>query len=214
MPSLALPGIEEYAEAHTSPEPARLLALAAETREASREAQMMVGQLEGRFLKMLVHMVQPQLVLEIGMFTGYSALSMAEALPAGGRIITLELSSKHEAIARRHIEPSPFADRIEIRMGPALETLPALAGPFDLVFIDADKGNYQNYLEAVLPKLAPAGVIAVDNVLWYGRVLTGDESPDEDTGAIRAFNDSVVNDPRLECVLLPLRDGVTLIRKR
>jgi caffeoyl-CoA O-methyltransferase len=212
MPSLCLPGIEQYAEEHTSPEPDRLLHLAAETREASRAAQMMVGQLEGRFLKMLVHMTRARRVLEIGTFTGYSALSMAEALPADGQIVTLEINSKHEAIARRHIDMSPYARQIDVRMGPALDSLRELEGPFDLVFIDADKGNYLNYLEAVLPMLSPHGVIAADNVLWSGKVLDPADQ-EEDTKAIRAFNDAVRSDPRLECVMLTVRDGVTLIRR-
>ena len=213
MPSLALPGIEEYAEAHTSAEPAHLLALAEETRRLSPDARMMVGQLEGRFLAFLVAMLRPSHVLEIGCFTGYSALSMAEALPQGGRITTLDISREHAAIARRHITASPFADRIEVRLGPALDSIAALAGPFDLVFIDADKANYRNYFEAVLPKLSAHGVIAIDNVLWTGRVLH-DAGEDDDTRAIQAFNRAIVADPRVECVMLTVRDGLTLIRKR
>ncbi len=213
MPSLALPGIEEYAEAHTSAEPAHLLALAEETRRLSPDARMMVGQLEGRFLTFLVAMLRPSHVLEIGCFTGYSALSMAEALPEGGRITTLDISPEHAAIARRHISTSPYGDRIEVRLGPALDSIAALGGPFDLVFIDADKANYQNYFEAVLPKLSAHGVIAVDNVLWTGRVLD-DAGGDDDTRAIQAFNRAIVADPRVECVMLTVRDGLTLIRKR
>ena len=213
MPSLALPGIEEYAEAHTSAEPAHLLALAEETRRLSPDARMMVGQLEGRFLTFLVAMLRPSHVLEIGCFTGYSALSMAEALPEGGRITTLDISPEHAAIARRHISTSPYGDRIEVRLGPALDSIAALGVPFDLVFIDADKANYQNYFEAVLPKLSAHGVIAVDNVLWTGRVLD-DAGGDDDTRAIQAFNRAIVADPRVECVMLTVRDGLTLIRKR
>jgi caffeoyl-CoA O-methyltransferase len=211
MEELTKPGIEQYAERHTSPEPPHLAALAAETRQFSSEAQMLVGQIEGRFLKMLVAMLQPRRVLEIGTFTGYSSLSMAEALPEGGKIITLEVNPRHEAFARQHIEASPYGGRIEIRLGPALESLKGLSGPFDLVFIDADKGNYTNYYEATLPLLSGRGVIAVDNVLWSGTVLD-ETAADEDTRAIVAFNRHVREDRRVECVMLTVRDGVTLIR--
>ena len=212
MPSLQLPGIEAYAEAHTSPEPAHLATLAAETQRLSRDAQMMVGQLEGETLAFLVHMLRPQHVLEIGTFTGYSSLAMAAALPPGGRITTLDIDPVHAEIARRQIAASPFADRIEVRLGPAIETLTSLAGPFDLAFIDADKGGYRDYYEAILPKLSSHGVIAVDNVLWSGQVL-GREARDTDTRALQAFNDAVVRDPRVRCVMLPVRDGLTLIRR-
>jgi caffeoyl-CoA O-methyltransferase len=205
--------VERYAQAHTSPEPPHLARLAEETRAATEVPQMMVGPLEGRFLQFLVAMTGARRVLEIGTFTGYSALSMAEALPPDGRIVTCELSEVHAAIAARHIGESPHAGRIEIRLGPALDTIAALEGPFDLVFIDADKGNYRNYYEAVLPKLAPSGVIAVDNVLWGGAVVRGDDdSPD--TRAIAEFNDFVASDDRVECVMVTIRDGVTLIRLR
>jgi caffeoyl-CoA O-methyltransferase len=152
-------------------------------------------------------------VLEIGTFTGYSALSMAEAMPAGGRIVTCDISEEHLAIARRHITASPYADRIEIRSGPALETIESLPGPFDLVFIDADKPGYQAYYDATLPKLSADGVILVDNVLWSGRPLDPTVT-DEDTVAIREFNDRVVADDRVEVVMLTVRDGVSVIRHR
>ncbi|MCC6381365.1 MAG: class I SAM-dependent methyltransferase [Dehalococcoidia bacterium] len=213
MPTLALPGIEAYAEAHTSPEPPYLAALAEETRRVTQSAQMMVGPLEGGLLAMLVAMLQAQRVLEIGTFTGYSALAMAAGLPPGGRIVTLELDPEHATIARRHVAASPYAGRVEVRLGPALQTLATLEGPFDFVFVDADKGNYASYYEAALAKLSPRGTIAVDNVLWSGQVLE-EASGDADARAIRAFNAMVVADERVECVLLPVRDGVTLIRRR
>ena len=213
--------IEEYAVAHSTPEPSLFAALAAETREGTSAPNMMVGTLEGRFLSFLVTMLRPQLVLEIGTFTGYSALSMAEALPPGGRIVTCDISEDHVAIARRHIDASPHGDRIDIRVGPAIDTLKGLDGPFDLAFIDADKTSYLDYYEAIVPKLAPGGVIAADNVLWSGRVLEGgmdgkdgNADVDESTRALREFNDRVVADERVECVMLPLRDGVTLVRLR
>jgi len=205
--------VERYATEHTTPEPELLAALAAETRESVDNPQMMVGPLEGRFLQTLVHMTGARRVLEIGMFTGYSALSMAAALPPDGRLITCDIDPEVAAVARRHIGESPWADRVEIRMGPALDTLATLEGPFDLVFIDADKGGYRGYYEAALALLADRGVIAVDNVLWSGRVLDPADQTD-DTRAIVAFNDYVAADPRVVAVMLTIRDGLTLIRRR
>jgi caffeoyl-CoA O-methyltransferase len=152
-------------------------------------------------------------VLEIGTFTGYSALAMAAALPPGARITSLDIDPGHVAIAREHIAASPYADRIEVIEGPAIESLRSLPGPFDLVFIDADKGGYRRYYEDVLPKLSPHGAIVVDNVLWSGRVVDP-TAEDNDTEAIRAFNDHVAADSRVDCVMLPVRDGVLLIRRR
>jgi caffeoyl-CoA O-methyltransferase len=210
---IADPRVEQYAVEHTTPEPAWFATLAEETRNATRAPTMMVGTLEGRLLTALVAMLRPRSVLEIGTFTGYSALSMAEALPADGRIVTCDISEEHLAIARRHIAASPYAGVIEIRSGPALETIATLPGPFDLVFIDADKASYSAYFEATLAKLAPDGVILVDNVLWSGRVLDP-ATIDPDTAAIKAFNDQVLADDRVEVVMLTVRDGVSLIRHR
>lgn len=205
--------LERYAEQHSTPPPPGLDALAEETHSSlGRRSRMMVGPLEGAFLRMLVGLLHPQRVLEIGMFTGYSALSMAEALPPGGRIITCEIDETHAAIARRHIAKSPHAGRIEIRMGPAIDTLKTISGPIDFAFIDADKAGYLRYYEAVLPLLSPGGCIAADNVLWSGNVIS-DTDQSEDTAALRAFSARVRNDPRVECVMVPIRDGVTLIRK-
>jgi caffeoyl-CoA O-methyltransferase len=210
---IADPRVEQYAVEHTTPEPPWFATLAEETRNATRAPTMMVGTLEGRLLTALVAMLRPRSVLEIGTFTGYSALSMAEALPADGRIVTCDISEEHLAIARRHIAASPYAGVIEIRSGPALETIATLPGPFDLVFIDADKTSYSAYFEATLAKLAPDGVILVDNVLWSGRVLDP-AIIDPDTAAIKAFNDQVLADDRVEVVMLTVRDGVSLIRRR
>jgi caffeoyl-CoA O-methyltransferase len=207
------PRVEQYAVEHTTPEPPRFATLAEETRSATKAPTMMVGTLEGRLLAALVAMLRPRSVLEIGTFTGYSALSMAEALPADGRIVSCDISEEHLAIARRHIAASPYAGVIEIRSGPALESIATLPGPFDLVFIDADKTSYSAYFEATLPKLAPDGVILVDNVLWSGRVLDPAVT-DPDTAAIKAFNDQVLADDRVEVVMLTVRDGVSLIRHR
>jgi predicted O-methyltransferase YrrM len=205
--------LEGYAAGHSTPEPGLLAAVAAQTRASLSDPQMMVGPLEGRFLEMLVHLSGARRVLEIGTFSGYSALSMAPALPAGGRVVTCEVDPETAAVARRHFDDSPWADRIDLRVGPALETIATLEGPFDLVFVDAEKTEYLDYYEAVLPLLSERGVIVVDNVLWSGRVL--DPADDRDsTRAIRAFNDHVAADERVVAVMLTIRDGVTLIRRR
>lgn len=210
------PDIEAYAAAHSTPEASHLTVLAEETRTGTTAPGMMVGPLEGSFLAALVALRQPRHVLEIGTFTGYSALSMAAELPPDGRITTCDINPAHVAIARRHIEASGHAERIDIRLGPALETVDGLSGPFDLVFIDADKTGYLAYYEAVLPKLAPHGLILVDNVLWSGRVLDGDDDDDDgepadDTVALRTFNDHVSRDERVHVVMLTVRDGVSMI---
>ena len=206
------PGVGGYAEAHTTPADPALADLARETQESLAFPQMLTGTVEGRFLQALVWAAQPEVVLELGTFSGYSALSMAAALGPGGRVITCEVAPEHAEFARRHVERSPFADRVEIRVGPALETVGQLPGPFDLVFIDADKGGYVDYYEAVLPKLAARGLIVADNTLWSGRVADSAEE-DESTLALRRFNDHVLADPRVVCVQLTVRDGVTLIRR-
>jgi caffeoyl-CoA O-methyltransferase len=212
-PILASEQLEAYIEAHTTPPEPHLAALAEETRAALNAPQMLTGTVEGRFLQALVWMGRPQLVLELGTYSGYSALAMAAALPPGGRIVTCELSDEHADFAQRHIDDSPYADRIELRRGPALETVATLDGPFDLVFIDADKQNYVNYYEAVVPKLAERGLIAADNTLWSGNVAE-DEDQSDATVALRAFNDRVREDDRVVCVMLSVRDGITLIRMR
>lgn len=212
MIPLVKEGIEEYAAGHTTPPPPWLAKVAEDTSRDFVASQMMVGSLEGRFLELLVHAARARNVLEIGTFTGYSSLSMAAGLPPDGRIVSCDLDPDAVAAARRHIADSPYADRIEIREGPALQTIAALDGPFDLVFVDADKTSYLDYYEAVLPKLADHGLVVVDNTLWSGQVLDRSDASD-DTEAIRRFNDHVAADPRVVCVQLTIRDGVTLIRK-
>lgn len=205
--------LEQYVLAHTTAPAAAMDELAAEARETLPSPQMLSGLVEGRLLEMLVHTGGARLVLEIGTYAGYSAISMAAGLPPEGRIISLEIAQEHADFARRHIAASPYADRIEVRVGPALERIAELDGPFDLVFIDADKTSYWDYFEAVLPKLAPRGLIVVDNTLWSGRVL--DPQPDDaSTLALAEFNDRVVRDERVVCVMLTVRDGITLIRRR
>lgn len=213
MSSIADEGIERYAEAHTTPPGAALARLAEETQARLRVPEMLSGAVLGRLLELLVFAGGVDRVLEIGTYSGYSALSMAAALPVGGRLVSCEVDPEHAAFARRHIETSPYCDRIELRVGPALDTLRELEGPFGLVFIDADKANYRNYYEAALPLLSESGLIVVDNTLWGGQVLD-DEDRSADTLAIRAFNDFLRDDRRVTCVLLTVRDGVTLIRKK
>ena len=205
--------VEEYAAAHTTPPTPVLAALAEETTRDFDLHVMMVGPLEGRFLEMLVFMHQPKLVLEIGTFTGYSSISMAAALPPGGRIVTCDVDERSNEVARRYAAEAGVADSIDFRLGPALETIGGLDGPFDLVFIDADKPNYVNYYEAVVPKLSARGLIAADNTLWSGRVVDP-EADDDHTQAIKRFNDHVAADERVVCVQTTVRDGVTLIRLR
>jgi len=207
------PSVEQYAEKHSTPPSDLFERLAAETRETTTAPQMMVGQLEGMLLAELVRLGRARRVLELGTFTGYSSISMALALPPGGRVITCDVNEETTAVARRYAEEAGVADRIDFRLGPALDTIAKLDGPFDLVFIDADKPNYVNYYEATLPLLADEGVMIVDNTLWSGRVADPNETADS-TEAIRALNDRVRDDARVENVLLTVRDGMNLIRRR
>jgi caffeoyl-CoA O-methyltransferase len=205
--------IEAYAAAHTTPLPPLLQELVETTqRELPERATMLSGQIVGTLLQTLVAMSGARRVLEIGMFTGFSAQMMAAALPEDGRVVTCDIEPRHIAIARAFFARSPHERKIEVREGPALETLKALEpASFDFVFIDADKRNYINYYEASLPLLAQGGTIAVDNVLWSGRVL---DPKEEDDRAIVEFNDHVRADARVTCVLLSVRDGVMVIRRR
>jgi caffeoyl-CoA O-methyltransferase len=207
--NLVDPRADEYAERHTTPSGELFERLAAETRAKAQFPQMMVGEVEGRFLEFLVRATGARRVLELGTFTGYSSISMALALPTGGRVITCDVNEETTAIARRYAEEAGVADRIDYRLGPGLETIAQLDGPFDLVFIDADKPNYLNYYEATLPLLAEGGLMVVDNTLWSGRVVEDDD--DENTRAIKDFNDHVTSDERVENVLLTVRDGMNLV---
>jgi caffeoyl-CoA O-methyltransferase len=203
--------IEAYAAAHTTaPEPL-LAELAAETRATMSSPQMLTGTIEGRFLELLVHACGARRVLEIGTFTGYSALSMAAALPPDGHVHTCDVEPRHVEVARRYVERSPHRDRVTIHVGPALETIERLGGEWDFVFVDADKGNYDNYVEAVLPRLTERALVAIDNTLWSGRVL---DPQDEDSRAIAALNDKLAADERVVVSQLTVRDGVTLLRRR
>jgi predicted O-methyltransferase YrrM len=201
------PKIEEYIERYSSPADPLLAELAEETRQTLSAPKMLTGPIAGRLLEMLVWFGQPQRVLEIGTFSGHSALAMAAGLPDGGRIDTCEIDPTHAEVAQRYFDCSPLGERIKLHLGPALETIERLDGDFDFVFIDADKEGYVDYYEAVLPRLTPRGLIAVDNTLWSGRVLEGE-------GPIVRFNEHVRSDPRVVRVILSVRDGITLIRRR
>jgi caffeoyl-CoA O-methyltransferase len=200
------PRVEEYVKRMTSPHDALLAELAQETRTALGSEQMLTGPVAGRFLEMLVWFGRPQRVLEIGTFSGHSALSMAAALPEGGRIDTCEIDPDRAAVAQRYFDRSPHGSRITLHLGPALETIAQLEGDFDFVFIDANKEGYVDYYEAVLPRLSERGLIVADNTLWSGSVLDGD-------GPVVRFNEHVASDPRSVQVLLSVRDGMTLIRR-
>ncbi|HWL34123.1 MAG TPA: class I SAM-dependent methyltransferase [Gaiellaceae bacterium] len=203
--------LEEYAERHTTPPDPLLAELAAETKATMAAPQMLTGTIEGRFLELLVAGSGAKRVLELGTFTGYSALSMAAALPPDGRIDTLDIEPKHAEVAQRYFDRSPDGSKITLHLGPALETIAKLEGEFDFVFIDADKPNYDAYYEAVLPRLSERGLIAIDNTLWSGKVL---DPPDESSRLIAALNDKLAADERVVAVQLTVRDGITLIRRR
>jgi caffeoyl-CoA O-methyltransferase len=206
------PAVEAYAEAHTEPPGDVLERLAEETRAKTTAPGMMVGAVEGRFLSFLVRAMRARRVLEVGTFTGYSSICMASALPPDGKVITLDVNAETTEIARHYATEAGVVDRIDYRVGPGSETLAELEGPFDLVFIDADKAGYIDYYEAALPMLADGGVIVADNVLWSGRVAS--EPEDDSTRAIQRFNEHVRGDDRVESAMLTVRDGMTLIRRR
>lgn len=213
MKNLVLPEIEEYAEAHSSLESEVCRALREETYRTMAIPHMVVGPLEGAFLKMMAQLVGATRVLEIGMFTGYSALCLAEVLPDEGRLITCEIDPDSVAMARRYFATSPHGKKIDIRVGPALETLRDLTSPFDLVFIDADKVNYLNYYRRARELLSPKGVVLVDNVLWSGDVLV-QPPPDNSTAVIQELNRQVASDPGVTAVLVTIRDGVLVVRPK
>ena len=211
MISFVPENIQAYADAHSSPEATLYQELAAETRASTTQPQMMVGHGEGLLLKLIVRMIAARRVLEIGTFTGYSALAMAEGLPDGGEIVTCDIDPKATAIATKYWNRSPHGKKIVLRLGPALDTIAGLTGAIDLVFIDADKTNYIHYWDACLPKVRAGGVILADNVLWSGEVLAPKEA---DALALAAFNEHIARDPRVDHVMLPIRDGITIAVKR
>lgn len=206
-------GIEEYAAARSEPLDPLLEELAAATRAETEWPGMLTGEAGAGFLRMLARLVGARRALEVGTFTGYSALAIAEALPADGELVTCELDEAHAAIARRFFERSPHGGKISLRLGPAAETLATLEGPFDFAFVDADKTGYDTYYEECLRLLRPGGVLVIDNVLWSGRVLAP-EPDDAATIAIDALNRKIEADGRVDRYLATIRDGMFVVRKR
>ena len=203
--------IQQYAELHTSEESALLKKINRDTYAQVLMPRMLSGQLQGRFLSMISHMIKPERVLEIGTYTGYSALCFAEGLAENGKIITIDINEELESRVKKSFAESPFHSKIDFRMGPALDIIPTLTESFDLVYIDADKINYGRYYDLTFDKLKVGGFLLADNVLWSGKILAPD--PDKDTKAILEFNKKVQLDPRIENVLLPIRDGIMMVRK-
>lgn len=206
--------LEQYILNHIDPEPDYLYRLYRATNIYLLHGRMASGHLQGRLLKMLVQMIRPQNILEVGTFSGYSAICMAEGLDEGGRIYTFEVNDEQEDFTRPWIEQSPVADRIEFIIGDAITEAPRLGVTFDMVFIDGDKRTYVETYEMALTVTRPGGFIIADNTLWDGHVVDPAYDHDHQTQGIRRFNDHVAADPRVEKVILPLRDGLTLIRKK
>ena len=206
--------LDDYILSHIDPEGDYLHALWRDTQLKLSYGQMASGHLQGRLLKMMVEMIRPRRVIELGTFSGYSALSMAEGLPEGAELHTIEVYDENEDFLRRWIGGSPWADRIHLHIGDALDIIPTLGDRWDLAFVDADKREYVKYYEMLLPRMNPGGFILADNTLWYGRITEEARASDLQTRGLQEFNDLVASDPRVEKVILPLRDGLSIIRKR
>ncbi|MFO1259010.1 MAG: class I SAM-dependent methyltransferase [Gammaproteobacteria bacterium] len=202
--------LERYLEAHTTPVSPLLLELIEETKRATALPNMLSGPVEGRFLSFLIKLIEAKRVLEIGTFTGFSALIMAEALSDNGRLVTHEIRKEHADIAQKYFNQSPYGHKIRIKLGSALALLPEDNDIYDFAFIDADKQNYPNYYDIVIPKLRSGGLLAIDNALWKGQVL---DPQDASSKAIADTNRKASLDHRVETVLLPIRDGILLVRK-
>jgi caffeoyl-CoA O-methyltransferase len=205
--------LEDYILAHGDAEPDYLAKINRKTHLKMINPRMLSGHLQGRVLSMLSKMIQPERVLEVGTYTGYSALCLAEGLSAKGKLHTIECDDELEDFIRENIESSPYKEQLLLHIGDAKMLIPEIDEMFDLVFLDADKREYQVYYDAVFPKLKKGGFILVDNTLWDGKVLLEVHDKDNQTEAIRKFNDYVATDKRVEKLILPLRDGLTMIRK-
>jgi caffeoyl-CoA O-methyltransferase len=212
MKDLVLPEIDAYAEAHSWAESDVCRRLRAETYRTMESPQMIVGPLEGAFLKMMARVAGARRVLEIGTFTGYSALCFAEALPGDGTVTTCEIDEQAAAVATRYFAQSPYGKKIHIRLGPGLDTLRSLTPTFDLVFIDADKINYLHYYRRALDLISVDGLILIDNVLWSGEVLDA-QTREASTAAIQELNRTIASDAGVTAVLVTIRDGIFLVRK-
>jgi caffeoyl-CoA O-methyltransferase len=206
------PDIEQYAENHTEPENTVLAELNRETHAKILMPQMLSGHLQGAFLRMLTSMIKPETVLEIGTFTGYTAICFAQSMSSSGVVHTIDINEELRHIVERFVKKAGLEKQIVIHTGNALDIIPMLKETFDLVFIDADKINYSNYYNLVFDKVRNGGYIIADNVLWSGKVLQ--PNPDPDTKAIKEFNDKIMADIRVEKVLVPIRDGLMVIRKK
>lgn len=205
------PELKNYLEKHTTPVSGLLNRLQKETFQKTTQPQMLSGAYQGRMLSLISKIIRPKTILEIGTFTGYATLCLAEGLPKDGKIITIDRNEELMYLPKKYFSESEFAEKIEVRIGNALEVLEELNETFDLAFIDADKSNYIHYYEKVLEKMNSGGVILADNVLWYGKVL--EEAKDKDTIVLKEFNERVAKDERVETIILPIRDGISLIRK-
>ena len=205
--------LEGYIEEHTTPEDEVLRSLNRTTHLKTFYPNMLSGSVQGKFLEMISHMIKPDRVLEIGTFTGYSAIAFAKGLPVGGKVITLEVNDEMEPFIREYIKKAGMKDKIRLLMGDALEIISSLYEQFDLVFIDADKEQYVDYYELAIRKLRPGGFILADNVIWSGKVLEDDSKSDKETMGIKHFNEHVKSDTRVEQVMLSVRDGLMLVRK-
>lgn len=209
------PALLAYCEAHTSAEDPLLLKITRETQAKVLLPRMISGHLQGKTLELFAKMLQPKAILEIGTFTGYSAICLARGLAPGGTLLTLDINDELETMVRGFFEESGLASQIDYRLGNARELLPAIPGPFDLIFIDADKYYYKAYYDLVIDKLRPGGILLADNVLWSGKILVEEgQKIDKDTRALLEFNRMLVEDPRVEALLLPIRDGLFVARKR
>lgn len=204
--------LNDYVDEHTSPESEVLKALNRETHIKVQMPQMLSGHVQGQILRMISYMVKPQNVLEIGTFTGYSAICLAAGLQENGKLVTLDINDELEEMVRKYFSQSGLENKIDYRLGNALDIIPTLDLTFDIVFIDADKQNYSRYYDLVFDKVAKGGFILADNVLWSGKVV--EENPNRDTQALIDFNKKVMADERVENVLLPVRDGIMVIRKK
>ena len=207
------PEIEQYAEAHTTPESSLLAQITRDTYLEVLQPRMLSGHLQGRVLSMLSKMIRPNAILEIGTYTGYSALCLAEGLSAHGTLLTIDKNIELYDRANAYFSESEFASKIRMLKGNALAVAPDLKQKWDLIFIDADKENYQKYYDLTLPNLNKGGFIIADNVLWSGKVIDANEN-DVDTIALRSFNTSLIEDSRVEVLMLPVRDGLTVVRKK
>ncbi|MBN7811734.1 O-methyltransferase [Algoriphagus sp. H41] len=208
------PALLAYCESHTSTEDALLKKIVRETQAKVLMPRMLSGHLQGKMLELFSKMLRPKTILEIGTYTGYSGICLARGLRHDGKLITLDINDELETMVRGFFDESGLASQIDYLLGNAREIIPALDGPFDMVFIDADKFYYSDYFDLVIDKVAPGGIILADNVLWSGKILVEEgQKIDKDTRALLDFNQKVQNDPRVENVLLPIRDGVLMARK-